>query len=116
MRKFKEGDKLKIKDECKKELISFYNTSGGMSGVSKKDTEKNYIFKGMNGSNIIVSYLNGKRILSLHHSRFEKAFYTPQEVKDKFKELIKNSNFIDFAPSFGINGWDMLDTYLEDNI
>ncbi|MFM2393100.1 MAG: hypothetical protein RLZZ546_1082 [Bacteroidota bacterium] len=76
----KHRDSIKIKSSVKEELISRYETSGGMSGLSKDDVDKKYIYRGMDGSNIIAEYeLDESVIISLNHSRFEKC----EDIKPK---------------------------------
>lgn len=69
---FKLGDLLKIKDSDKEELIARYESSGGMSGIPRKEIDYTYVYQGMDGSNIIAKWqLDKSVIISLNHSRFE---------------------------------------------
>jgi len=65
------GDKLKIKNSCKKELIEKYKTSKGMSGMNSVDVNKTFIFDYYEDSNIAV-IMDGSQIVSFNRTRFEK--------------------------------------------
>ena len=42
--------------------------------------------------------------------------YTPEEVKEIVKDIIKSADFIDFTPEYGIKGWNALDKVMQEKI
>lgn len=67
------GDKLKIVDNCKDDLLSLYRLSSGMSGISNEHIDNMFLFVDRSGSNIRASLEeNSNIVISLHYSRFYK--------------------------------------------
>ncbi len=94
---YTQGERIKIKSSEKEELVSHYETSSGMSGMSRKDVNNIYIYKGMDGSNIMAeNELDNSVKISLNHLRFEKCediktkkYMNKKERKDIFRAAKK---------------------------
>lgn len=95
-------DIVVIKNSDKEELISLYNSSDGMSGMSDQDIDKEYIVVGFDGSNLRIREkdVKGGSFIekSLNANRFEKidklnqstayGEWSDKEIVNAYKDLI----------------------------